>query len=289
MCLVASACAAPQMATSPAALSQNARVVGSKALVETAPCAGPSAYQAAAAYNEAALRDLPFAPFGRPETGWAIYAPLAMQTVGSACGPQTAGFAAVLARWQSLHGSIPNGALTSDSFQVLKGVWQESRPFVMLRAAGVCPPGVDEARLETLPVDATLGGKLIRLRPAAAAALSRMVQAAREEDPQIAADPLSLAAFSGYRSPEADAVRCKGEGNCQGLVRAQCSAHRTGLAVDLDVGAAPGFLVDSSDDANRLFQSQTPAYRWLVRNAARFGFVNYAFEPWHWEWTGESP
>ena len=29
-----------------------------------------------------------------------------------------------------------------------------------------------------------------------------------------------------------------------------------------------------------------PAYRWLVRYAARFGFVNYAFEPWHWEWVG---
>ena len=32
-----------------------------------------------------------------------------------------------------------------------------------------------------------------------------------------------------------------------------------------------------------------PAYRWLVANADRFGFVNYPFEPWHWEWTGEPP
>ena len=22
-------------------------------------------------------------------------------------------------------------------------------------------------------------------------------------------------------------------------------------------------------------------------NAGQFGFVNYAYEPWHWEWTGE--
>jgi LAS superfamily LD-carboxypeptidase LdcB len=35
--------------------------------------------------------------------------------------------------------------------------------------------------------------------------------------------------------------------------------------------------------------SGTPAYRWLVANAGRFGFVNYVFEPWHWEWTGEAP
>jgi LAS superfamily LD-carboxypeptidase LdcB len=31
------------------------------------------------------------------------------------------------------------------------------------------------------------------------------------------------------------------------------------------------------------------AYRWLVSNARRYGFINYAFEPWHWEWTGEKP
>jgi LAS superfamily LD-carboxypeptidase LdcB len=31
------------------------------------------------------------------------------------------------------------------------------------------------------------------------------------------------------------------------------------------------------------------AFRWLVANAYRHGFVNYAFEPWHWEWTGEAP
>ena len=35
--------------------------------------------------------------------------------------------------------------------------------------------------------------------------------------------------------------------------------------------------------------SRTPAYRWLVANADRFGFVPYPFEPWHWEWTGEAP
>jgi len=67
---------------------------------------------------------------------------------------------------------------------------------------------------------------------------------------------------------------------------ARCSAHRTGTAVDLYVGAAPGHLPVDSDNANRLHLSKTPAYRWLVQNAARYGFVNYVFEPWHWEWVG---
>jgi LAS superfamily LD-carboxypeptidase LdcB len=100
------------------------------------------------------------------------------------------------------------------------------------------------------------------------------------------ADANALTLFSGYRSPASDDERCAREGNCQGVVRAQCSAHRTGTALDLFVGFAPGFMADSSATANRLHQTGTPAYRWLVANAGRFGFVNYVFEPWHWEWTG---
>ena len=42
-------------------------------------------------------------------------------------------------------------------------------------------------------------------------------------------------------------------------------------------------------DSNRLAMSKTPAYRWLTLNAGRYGFLNYAFEPWHWEWAGETP
>jgi LAS superfamily LD-carboxypeptidase LdcB len=59
--------------------------------------------------------------------------------------------------------------------------------------------------------------------------------------------------------------------------------------MDIYLGSAPGYPPESSDDANRLYESRAPAYLWLVANAERFGFVNYAFEPWHWEWTGEPP
>ena len=59
--------------------------------------------------------------------------------------------------------------------------------------------------------------------------------------------------------------------------------------MDIVVGQSPGYPVDSSADPNRLAMSRSPAYRWLVANAERFGFANYVFEPWHWEWTGEAP
>jgi LAS superfamily LD-carboxypeptidase LdcB len=113
--------------------------------------------------------------------------------------------------------------------------------------------------------------------------------ASRREVPAIAADPQALQIFSGFRDPDADDARCAREGNCQGVTRARCSAHRTGLAMDIVVGQAAGFPVDSSADPNRLAMSRSPAYHWLVGNAARYGFVNYVFEPWHWEWTGEAP
>ena len=46
-----------------------------------------------------------------------------------------------------------------------------------------------------------------------------------------------------------------------------------------------GLGVDSTSPASRLHMSRGATYRWLVRNAGRFGFVPYAFEPWHWEWV----
>ena len=117
-----------------------------------------------------------------------------------------------------------------------------------------------------------------------------MVSAARAESPAIAADPKLLTIFSGYRDPAADAAACAAKHDCATPARAgTCSAHRTGLAMDIYLGSAPGFDPASSDDANRLYESRSPAYLWMVANAGRFGFVNYAFEPWHWEWTGEPP
>jgi zinc D-Ala-D-Ala carboxypeptidase len=113
-----------------------------------------------------------------------------------------------------------------------------------------------------------------------------MVAAARAEVPELAEDLEALDVFSGFRSPAYDAARCAREGNCGGVTRAKCSPHRTGYTFDLVVGSAPGQAVDSSDDANRLHMTKTSAYRWLVDNGRRFGFVNYVFEPWHWEYRG---
>ncbi len=239
----------------------------------------------AALVNTASLRTLVWAPFGRVETGWETYAPRMAAEVRTACGPATPGFAAALGVWQAAHKLKATGTVDAQTFATMSAAWQMRRPYVGLRARGVCPP--PPAQLATATVAEGYLGKRIRLRAGALAAYRRMVAAARRDMPALAADARWLSIFSGYRDPASDAARCATERNCQGITRAKCSAHRTGLALDLYVGESPGFGPDSTADANRRAMTKTPAYLWLLANAQRFGFVNYAFEPWHWEWTGE--
>ncbi|MEO8114382.1 MAG: D-alanyl-D-alanine carboxypeptidase family protein [Phenylobacterium sp.] len=246
-------------------------------------------WDAAAAANSASLRTLAWAPFRRPEIGWETYAPLIAREIGTACGPETQAFAAAFAAWQVRQRLPADGMMSDAGFTRLKGVMEGRRPFVLLNAQGICPPGADEAGLELSRPGEGYGGMHIPLRPATWVAYRAMVAAAKAEDPRIAADPNNLTLFSGYRSPDATAARCAAEGGCNSMARANCSAHRTGLAVDIYVGQAPGFRPDSSADPNRLHMTQQPTYRWLLANASRFGFVPYPFEPWHWEWTGEAP
>jgi hypothetical protein len=113
-----------------------------------------------------------------------------------------------------------------------------------------------------------------------------MVAAARADG--VAGRPPLLALVSGFRGPGEEAQRCA-DGGCNTLTRAHCSAHRTGLALDLYLDPAPGADPASTAEDNRRHMAQTPEYRWLVANAARFGFLPYPYEPWHWEWTGEPP
>ena len=243
----------------------------------------------AAAQNAASLYSAPENVFGRPETGWAVYAPRVGLTTGTSAVSDTPAFARAVASWQGAHGLKAQGEVDAQTLQAMKDQWQAARPFVALRARGVCPAPPVAGALATLRPDESLAGRPLRLRRRALRAYRRMIRFARRTQPELRAQPELLRVFSAYRSPERDATRCASEGNCQGVVRAACSAHRTGLALDVVLDAAPGFAVDSSADANRLSMARGLAYRWLLAEGQRFGFVNYGFEPWHWEWTGERP
>jgi len=253
------------------------------------PCDAPTSARQAARLNGGSVDNLPVAPFGHTEIGWRTYAPLTAKEVATSCGPETAGFAEALARWKAAHGLPYDGVMDDKTLAALKGAWQEKRPFLMARVKKEpCPAPPDLQTLVQIQPRESHYGKPILVRAEVLSAYRRMAAAAKRDLPELAADPMALTIFSAFRSPEFDAAQCAQQGGCNGVARAGgCSAHRTGSALDIVIAAAPGARVDTATDANRRFQSQTPLYQWLVRHADRYGFVNYPYEPWHWEWAGE--
>lgn len=255
-----------------------------------AVCGNADSPWADAAKKNAELLDtLEWSPFGVPEKGWEVYGPLLAREIGTGCGYGTPKFAEAVAAFQAQYKLEPDGVFGPDTFVILKGLLQERRPFILARLRGECPVAPVTYIMTNLPKkEDTYDREDRRLRGDALAAYRKMVEAARR-DGIIVGGSKVLTIFSGYRQADADGERCAIEGNCDGKRRAACSPHATGYAVDLNLGYAPGYRVDSTHPVNRLWQTRTPAYRWLVRNAYRFGFVNYVFEPWHWEWVGEKP
>lgn len=268
-----------------AALATASIVTASPSFAASDACTSAAQFTTAAKQNESTLRTLALAPFGRTERGWRIYEPQVARAIGTDCAANTSAFAAALASWQRENRLASTGAMDAATLSVLKQDWQHARPFAK---KGLCPQAASNGELADVNQSEAYAGKQAQLSAGALAALRQMVAAAKQENPQIAADPRALTVVSAFRSPAYDAARCARDHNCNGVSRARCSPHRTGKAMDLFVGAAPGQSPVSSADANRLYQSQTATYRWLVANAHRFGFVNYVFEPWHWEWTGVS-
>lgn len=272
----------------PAALTL-ASVLGAPAAAAGYATCGdaPRAYVEAAAKNGGSIDTLEWSPFGPKEKGWAVYEFLLDQTLATSCGAGTPSFAQALAAFQARFNLPADGIFSPATFDVLKGVWQEQRAFVMARVEGLCPDPPAPGTIVSVPkAEETFDREDRQLRADVLAAYEKMLAAARAESVAIRADPKALTIFSGYRSPESDAIRCQTERNCDGAHRAACSAHRTGAALDLNMGWLSGDHADDATLENRMMQTRTVSYKWMVKNAARFGFVNYPFEPWHWEYVG---
>ncbi|MGQ3040070.1 MAG: D-alanyl-D-alanine carboxypeptidase family protein [Brevundimonas sp.] len=268
-------------------LAAGALLMSGGAAVAQEQCdADPIEWGGPALANGISVYAMEWSPFGASEWGWETYLPLIQQELGTDCAPGSPRFARALAEFQYARGLPATGWFDAATFQVFRGVWQERRPFIMGRVRQEpCPDPPPLYQLGYLVESEEHADRLTRLlRRDVLDAYRELVAAARAEVPEIAANPELLQIFSGFRDPEADAARCARSGNCDGLRRAVCSPHRTGTAVDLYVGHVVGLGVDNTSPASRQHMSRTATYRWLVKNAGRFGFTPYAFEPWHWEW-----
>jgi hypothetical protein len=221
----------------------------------------------------------------RQQRGWYIYTPLIKQLINTKQDSATVQFARVVARWQEKSALKPSGVIDEETLYAMIKTWQDAR----LKDRTVASPD----QLLTAPLsdfyDPTRAEELRQVERRTYAAYKRMVAAA-VADPslglahqrgEVASGEKYLKIISAYRSPEYQEKLRREAPNSGSAGLAVNSPHFTGRALDLYVGGEP---VDTRD-SNRTVQVQTRVYQWLVRNAERFGFRPYCFEPWHWEYV----
>lgn len=143
-------------------------------------------------------------------------------------------------------------------------------------------PNYDEA-VDLVEVGPNLVGRVQRLTPLAASRWADLSAAA-------AGEGVILLLVSGFRSIDYQA----------GLIRNKLDRGQA-IQTILQVNAAPGYsehhtgqAIDIATPGSRPLTEEfesTPAYAWLIQQAARFGFsltyprdnaFGMVYEPWHW-------
>lgn len=234
------------------------------------------AFAAAADQNAILKNELSWTFGGKQQRGWYLYDLLIGKTLNTASESEESDFAAALAVWQKKRGLTSNGVLDEKSLMRLVSQWQSDR----LKNRTYATP---DQLVTAPPSDFYDPGRAAELRQVERntyAAYKEMIAAA-SADPTLNLAPKYLKIVSSFRSREYQDRLRQQSPNAGRAALAVNSPHFTGRALDIYVGGDP---VDTKD-SNRAVQVNTPAYRWLVRNAERFGFRPYFYEPWHWEYV----
>ncbi|HEV7683231.1 MAG TPA: M15 family metallopeptidase [Pyrinomonadaceae bacterium] len=273
LCLLAGFLLAALAFTSPSGRSQSKQTAKSSSSV-------------AASTNAQLSTNLNWTFGGKPQHGWYLYTLLIKRLIDTSHEPDSKKFASAVADWQEKSGLKPSGILDEETLFKMIATWQDAR----LKDRSVAQPD----QLLTAPIsdfyDPTRAEELRQVHRETYAAYKRMVAAAvadrslglaRTVRSELAPAEKYLKIISAFRSREyQEKLRRESPGaGSAGL--AVNSPHFTGRALDLYVGGEP---VDTQD-SNRALQVQSRAYQWLVRNAERYGFRPYCYEPWHWEYV----
>jgi hypothetical protein len=254
---------------------------------ERSTATSATAIFAPAAERNALLRtELNWLFGGKQQHGWNLYTSLIGQLLNTDHDSGSTEFAAALAAWQQNLGKEPSGVLDDTALYAMVSEWQGRR------IKDRTPAAADKLLLAPISdfYDPTREADLRQVERETYAAYKRMIAAAVADkslqlrsgaDNQLAPDEKYLKIVSAFRSREYQDRLRRESPNAGSAGLAINSPHFTGRALDLYVGGDP---VDTLD-ANRAIQVQTPVYQWLVRNAERFGFRPYYYEPWHWEYV----
>lgn len=223
---------------------------------------------------------------GKAQTGWYLYIPLIQHTTGTNQNSDSEGFAGAVAVWQKRNGLLPSGVVDEKTLSELIKFWQSRR----LKKIQDAP----ENALLSAPIadfyDPTRDALLLKVEKETYAAYKKMIAAAakelnlKTENGKLAEEEKFLKIVSAYRSREYQESLRRKEPNAGRAALAARSPHFTGRTLDIYVGGEPV----KTKDANRAIQVKTPVYKWLVKNAERFGFYPYFYEPWHWEYVPQN-
>ncbi len=225
---------------------------------------------------------------GKTQTGWNLYVSLIQSEIKTQSAPETVEFAAKLAEWQTENNLSPNGVLDKETFEKLTKLWQSRR----LNSSAY----PSDEQLFSAPIadfyDPTRSVELLKLERETYSAYKRMLAAAIADKTlnlkvtksgELAPEEKFLRIVSAFRSREYQEKLRLSSPNSGSAGLAKHSPHFTGRALDIYVGGEPV----TTKDVNRAVQVETPVYKWLVKNAHRFGFYPYFYEPWHWEYVGK--
>ena len=249
------------------------------------PSPSKSELAAAATRNAQLSRNLTWTFGSKTQRGWYIYLPLIKRLINTKDDAASPQFALALSRWQAKAGLAATGVLDDETLYAMIKTWQDAR----LKDRTVAQPD----QLLTAPVtdfyDPTRAEELRQVERRTYAAYKRMIAAAVADHSLALShrhgelNPIEkyLKIISAFRSREYQEKLRRESPNSGTAGLAVNSPHFTGRALDLYVGGEP---VDTLD-ANRSLQVETRVYQWLVKNAERFGFRPYYYEPWHWEYV----
>jgi D-alanyl-D-alanine carboxypeptidase len=248
--------------------------------------ANVSSLSSAVPQNVLFSNDLEWKFGGKTQHGWYLYTPLINRLLNTTNDVNSIGFAKSLSVWQKQMGLQSTGVLNDQSLYGMITVWQGAR----FKSREVARPD----QLLTAPIsdfyDPTRELELRQVeretyaaykRMVAAAAADRSLKLAHTAKNELAPGEKFLKIVSAFRSREYQDKLRRESPNSGSAGLAVNSPHFTGRALDLYVGGDP---VDTRD-SNRKVQVETRVYKWLVRNAERFGFRPYFYEPWHWEYV----
>ena len=245
-----------------------------------------SAFTSAAEQNASLRNEVTWTFGGKQQRGWYLYDLLISDTLNTRDDSLSTDFAESLAAWKKKRGLSADGVLDESALMAMVSQWQGNR----LKNRSYATPD----QLLTAPTtdfyDPSRAAELRQVERKTYAAYKEMIAAAIADPAlklahtasgELAAGEKYLKIVSSFRSREYQDNLRRQSPNSGSAGLAVNSPHFTGRALDLYVGGSP---VDTKD-SNRAIQVNTPVYRWLVRNAERFGFRPYFYEPWHWEYV----